>query len=203
MNDQSGITSLPADLRTLALGHRCVNRCDQIVYDLGKIEAALRWLDAHSKLRRSILVLDDSPSALLALVDVLAPLELPIHAVTLDPGQTVRAALIAQGAATVHAVDDPLDAVDVWEETRSAVVVTDVHLGGHTTGMDVIGAVRDRGVRCVLITSCDPEDRASVERVARRVHAEGIVRTTSPEWETRLRRDVAALVDAAAPPPVE
>ena len=197
--DDSGITALPPALRRAAIAQRCVRRCDDIARELNTIEVAMRWLDDHATLRRSVLVIDDTPSALVALVSTLAPIGVPLHAVTTDPSEHVRSTLYLVGAASVHVVPTMADAAAVWEETRSSVVVCDLHLGDGVTAMDVIAAVSDRGVRCVIVSSCDAAARESVERVASRVHADGIVRTGTGRWEAQIREDVARHVDTLTP----
>lgn len=198
--DDSGITALPSSVRRALIAQRCMQRCDDIDRGLDAIGAAVReWLDAHDTLRRSVLVVDDTPTALVALVSILAPIGIPLHAVTTDASEALRSTLLLVGAAEVHVVPAMGDAARVWEETRSSVIVCDLHLGDGVTGMDVIAGVADRGVRCIIVSSCGPSSRDSVERAADRVHAEGIVRTNTGRWEESLRERVSDSVDTLTP----
>lgn len=193
--EDSELTRLPPQVRRAVIAQQCARRCDQIIRDIDSIEVAMRWLAEHDTLRRSVMIVDDTPTALAALVAALAPLGVPLHAVTADASESLRATLVLMGAAEVHVVSAMRDASAVWEDVRSAVVVCDLHLGDGVTGMDVIAGVGDRGVRCVLVSSCDPSARDSIERAADRVHAEGVVRTGTGRWMDALRRSVGDLVD--------
>lgn len=207
MNDDSGLASLPPQLRRAVIAQRCVHRCDEITKSLDTIETAMRWLAEHDTLQRSVLVVDDSPSALLLLVTTLAPIGVPLHVVTTDKSEAFfNAARAFGGHVKVHAVDSIEDASRVWDTVLSSVAVCDLNLGRSRdgspyTGMDVLASIGDRGVRSVLVTSCDEdtESRESVERVARRVHAQSFVRTLTGQWSERLREEVADLVDILTP----
>jgi CheY-like chemotaxis protein len=191
----------PDESPLATIARQVVARLDDIASKLDVIEAAELWLAAH-ELDRSIMLVDDEAPALSVLVDALRPLGVPIHAVTTSADDRAGAVLRAYGAAEVHVVASMGEVPAVWERTRSSVVVVDLHLGDGVLGLDVIRSLPDRGVRCVLVTSCTPVERVSVERVADRVHAEGIVRD-GPHWEKRLREDVRTLMDAVTPEPFD
>ena len=171
-------------------------RCAVMVAQVDDLSHHLReWLDDHA-LRRSILVVDDSPPALCALVALLAPLGVPLHAVTDDP--TCASTLVLLGA-HAHVVDSLASASRVWAETRSAVVVSDLTLGDGVSGLSVLASM-GRGPRCVLVTSRDDTAVAStLAAAADTVQALSVVRTHTGAWEARLRDGVSALLDDAAP----
>jgi CheY-like chemotaxis protein len=196
----SVVTALPPGLRRDLFMRRCVARCDTITRELSALAAALRWIDEHDTLERAITVVDDSSPALYVLVTALAPLGVPVHAVTIDASPHARAALLGAGASSVHVVPSMRAAPEACDETRASVVVCDLHLGT-TTGMDVIASLEDRGVRCVLVSSVDPSERSTVELAAARVNAVGVLRADASDWQSDLRRHVTAALDALAPTP--
>lgn len=150
-----------------------------------------RHVERHA-LARSVLVADDSPTALAALVAHLAPLGAPVHAVTDD--RTVASALRGVGAAEVHVVHD-FDAVPgLARRYRCAVAVIDEHLG-EQSGAEL--AMRlGRGPRVVLVTSHDGA-RDSLHDAARVSQAAAVIRTDAGEWAERLRDEVLRALDEA------
>lgn len=147
---------------------------------------------ARHSLDRSVLVADDSPTALAALVSYLAPLGAPVHAVTHD--RTAAATLRGLGAAEVHLVHD-YDAVPgLVHRHRCAVAVIDEHLG-EQSGAEL--AMRlGRGPRVVLVTSHDGA-RDSLHDAARVSQAAAVIRTDAGEWAERLRDEVLRGLDDA------
>jgi len=154
-----------------------------------------RHVERHA-LARSVLVADDSPTALAALVSYLVPLGAPVHAVTHD--RTAAATLRGLGAAEVHVVHD-YDAVPgLVHRYRCAVAVIDEHLG-EQSGAEL--AMRlGRGPRVVLVTSHDGA-RDSLHDAARVSQAHAVIRTDAGEWGQRLRDEVLRALDDACGPP--
>lgn len=190
----SGSVTVPPYVRAIALRHKLATDIDDLARAAEDLSAVIRrWIAGHG-LSRAVLVVDDSPAALCALVSVIAPSGAPVHAVTTSECPNVAATLRSLGA-TPHVVASYLDAAEVWRAERCAVVVADIYLGDGVTGLDVIAAI-GRGPRCVLITSHDGA-RDSVNRVAETMQAEGIVRTKTGAWEARLREGVVRLLDDA------
>lgn len=147
---------------------------------------------ARHALDRSVLVADDSPTALAALVSYLAPLGAPVHAVTHD--RTAAAALRGLGAAEVHVVHDFDAVVGLTRRYRCAVAVIDEHLG-EQSGAEL--AMRlGRGPRVVLVTSHDGA-RDSLADAARVSQAAAVIRTDAGEWAERLRDEVLRGLDDA------
>lgn len=151
------------------------------------------WCVAH-RLDRSVLVVDDSPPALAALVASLMPLGVPVHAVTNDPD--VAAWITAEGA-SAHRVTNFCEAAAVWARVRSAVVVVDWHLSQGVTAGDVLDAI-GRGPRAVIVTSRDGT-RDTIPEMARLTQATSVFRSGGTESMDRVREAVRALLDEATP----
>lgn len=150
-----------------------------------------RHVERHA-LARSVLVADDSSTALAALVSYLAPLGVPVHAVTLD--RTVAAVLRGLGAAEVHVVHDFDAIVGLTRRHRCAVAVIDEHLG-EQSGAEL--AMRlGRGPRVVLVTSHDGA-RDSLHDAARVSQAAAVIRTDTGAWADDLRAEVLRGLDDA------
>ena len=168
-------------------------RMDELAQDAVSFSRQLhKWLSHHT-LRKSVLIIDDSSPALCVLVSLLAPTGVAIHAVSTDGDPHLRRTVESFGG-ELHLVRSYEDASLVWAETRSAVVVVDLHLGVGLSGLDVIDSI-GRGPGCIVVTSCDAP-RDSVERAATSVQAESMVRTDSGAWETSLRDSVLRLLNA-------
>lgn len=147
-------------------------------------------------MRRAVMVVDDVPSALAALVSILAPLGAPVLAVTHD--RTAAAALRGLGAAEVLVVADYDEVPMRWRSNgRPAVVVIDEHLGDHS-GAALVHRL-PRGPRAVLVTSHDGA-RESLDDAARVVQSAAIIRTDSGGWTDDLRAEVLRALDDACPP---
>lgn len=176
-----------------ALNRDLAARCAVLVEQASGLSDQLyAWLDENS-LDRSILAIDDSPTALWRLVDALLPLGVPVYAVTDDP--TCVSTLKGLGA-HVHVVSEMGEAAQVWAELRSAVVVSDLTLGNGVSGLSVLQSL-GRGPRCVLVTSRDDvAERAPLTQAADTVQAMFVRRTLSGEWEEQLRRNVKHLLDS-------
>ena len=171
--------------------HAALVRYDEIATRvLRRLEA---WRFAH-RLDRSVLVVDDSPSALAALAVTLLPLGVPIHAVTTD--NTVIDYLRMQGIVP-HRVETFLESAEVWLAARCAVVVVDWHLEHGITAGDVLDAI-GRGPRAVIVTSSD-EARSSLPDVARLSQATSVFRSGGIDSLERIREATRALLDEAAP----
>ena len=176
-----------------ALQRDVAERCADMVTQAADLAAHLKdWLEDHP-LRRSVLLIDDSPPALCALVAILAPLGVAVHAVTDDPDCM---STLCELGATPHLVSGYEESVGVWKALRSAVVVVDLHLGDGVSGLDILGMV-GRGPRCIVVTS-HSDSRISVGRAAGAIQAEGIVRTMTGAWEERLRDGVDRLLMEAS-----
>lgn len=183
--------------------HQCLHRVgatlekmDQSAHAL--TEAIQNWLNYHP-LSQSLVVVEDSPPALCALVAALAPLGVPLHAVTTDPDPYLHSTLRNLGAIP-HLVDSYSDAEGVWREVRSAVVVFDINLGSGQNGLSLLMDV-GRGPRAVLISSECHTDRTriSAERASLLAHAESVFRTNSGAWEGELREIVSRLLFETRP----
>jgi CheY-like chemotaxis protein len=168
---------------------------NELASQTADLTAHLRaWLCDH-ELRRSIMIIDDSPPALCALVALLAPLGVPLHAVTDDP--TCASTLTMLGA-HAHVVASLENAAAVWSEVRAAVVISDLTLGHGVSGLSVLASM-GRGPRCVLVTSRDDHASGStLAAAADTVQALSVVRTLTGAWEERLRDGVSKLLDDAA-----
>jgi CheY-like chemotaxis protein len=154
-----------------------------------------QWASSHV-LRRGVLVVDDSPPALLALVAAIVPTGLGVHACVTDAEAVT--AIVGLGA-TAHVIHCCGDASSVWRRVRSSVVVVDAHLG-RTCGADVLSQI-GRGPRAVLVSSRvdTPAERDSITDAARVAHATPVLRTDTGEWAERLRAAVLAAADEATP----
>lgn len=173
--------------------HRTASAAHRVVV-MG-LNERLDRVAASRPLHRAVMVIDDDPAALCALIAYLAPIGCPLHAVTLDEG----AAPTLRGlGAEAHVVRRSSDAVELWRKLRTAVVVTDVRLEGANCGASDIAAVLPRGPRIVLVTS-HTEARESVERVGRMVQADAVMRTGGDAWGERLVETVRAALSDVAP----
>ena len=181
-------------LRDAARGHLS-GVVSRVRGDAAAIRTRLDGVARRHRLERAVMVVDDVPSALAALVSVLAPLGAPVLAVTHD--RTAAAALRGLGAAEVLVVAD-YDAVPgLWRRWRSAVVVTDEGLGDRS-GAELVERL-DRSPRVVLVTSHHGA-RESLADAARVVRAAAIVRTDTGAWIDDLRAEVLRALDDACPP---
>ena len=198
------MVTTPADEYVTAC-HHLSESVAALARDASVLEAELlAYVEEHS-LSRSVLVVDDCPAALAALVAILSPIGVPVHAVTTDAGETLRSTLAFSGA-VVHVVDSFADAARVWRNVRSAVVVSDLLLGRGVSGFDVLEGI-GRGPHCVVVTSCEPTGPSGLARrlgerlsdAAATVQAEGIVRTGTGSWEVRLRDGVLRALDVSVP----
>jgi CheY-like chemotaxis protein len=184
----------PAAASYLA-AYRLSRRLDAFADGCLALERQLRrWLVEHD-LRRSVLVVDDTPAVLAALVATLASVGVPVHAVTDD--RDAASLLLLQGAATVRIVDGWAEVPDVWRELRCAVIVTDLYLSDGETGLDLLDAV-GRGPRSVVVTS-HSHARQTLDRAATLVHAEGVIRTDTGAWQETLRATVLRMLDETTP----
>lgn len=161
------------------------------------IRTRLDGVAARHHVNRAVLVVDDSPTALAALVAILAPLGAPVHAVTHD--RTAATALRGLGA-EVHVVSSYGDAPSLWHRYRCAAVVIDEDLrdgasGATHSGTD-LAARLPREARVVVVTSHDGA-RASLADAARAVRACAVIRTDAGEWGQRLRDEVLRALDEA------
>ena len=166
--------------------------------DAARVRTRLDGVAARHHVRREVLVVDDSPSALAALVALIAPIGAPVHAVTHD--RTAVAALRGLGA-EVHVVASYGDAPSLWHRYRCAAVVIDEDLrdganGPTHSGTDLAGRL-PREARVVVVTSHDGA-RASLADATRAVRAGAVIRTDSGRWMDDLRAQVHAAVDEAA-----
>lgn len=183
----------PELARALELNRAATTR---LVAATGRLGSALdRWSRRH-RLRRAVLLVDDSPPALLALAAALAPTGLEMHACALDEG--VLDALEGLGA-RAHLIAHCGQAADVWRDVRASVVVVDAHLDARSGG-DVLEEI-GIGPRAVLVSSrVDTRaDRRSVTDAARLAHATPVLRTGSGAWEDALRLAVLRAADDATP----
>ncbi len=181
-------------LRDAARGHLS-GVVSRVRGDAAAIRTRLDGVARRHPLARAVMVVDDVPSALAALVSILAPLGVPVLAVTHD--RTAAAALRGLGAADVLVVPD-YDAVPgLWRRHRCAVVVTDEGLGDRS-GAELVERL-DRSPRVVLVTSHDGA-RESLADAARAVQAAAVVRTDSMSWTDDLRAEVLRALDDACPP---
>lgn len=160
--------------------------------DAAEIRTRLdRVADEHA-VRREVLVVDDTPAALCALVAILAAVGAPVRAVTHD--RTAVAALRAHGAAEVLVAYDWSEVPGYWRRHRPAVVVIDEHLGD-ASGAALVARL-PREARAVVVTSHHGA-RDSLADAARTLRACAVIRTDAGEWADRLRDEVsAALRDA-------
>lgn len=187
--DDSGRVSLLYADRVALLEKSVTARCARVECATSNIAEALERWEAEHTLTRSVLVVDDSATQALALAALLRHLGCPVHVVMTADYPSLDAA-VAEYGAIVHRVDRWIDAAEVWRELRSAVVILDVHLGDGVTGMDVLEKIGREPV-AVLVSSCDPSARESVERVAVSVRAYGIVRSHTGSWLDHTVRRVA------------
>lgn len=141
--------------------------------------------------RREVLVVDDSPTALGALLAYLAPLGVPLRAVTHD---RTAVAMLRGLAADVVVVHDYDEAPGLWRRYRPAVVVIDEHLGGHSG--TALAARLPREARVVVVTSHDGA-RESLTDATRTVQAAAVIRTDAGDWAERLRDEVLRALDDA------
>lgn len=193
VDDTPSAVDAPIGLRALVLRRTLAEHMNALASRTSDLRESLRaWLSDHG-LRRSILVVDDSAPALCALVNLITRMGVEVHAVTTDA--SAESTLRGLGA-HVHVVSGFERAADVWRETRSAVVVIDLHLGDGVTGLDILDDI-GRGPRALVVTSCDSA-RDSIERAAETVQAESVIRTITGGWETRLRDGVERMLNDAA-----
>lgn len=175
------------------VGFRVSSKLEGISERISQISDLVRSWSKDNGLRRSIMIIDDSAPALCALVNALAPVGVPIHAVTQEHDENVRGALLGLGAVEVHVAATMGDVAALWAELRCEVVVSDVHLGDGVTGLDVLAEI-GRGPQCFLVTSHE-DARTSVDQAARLVQARGFVRTDTGAWQERLRAEVSAVFE--------
>lgn len=161
-----------------------------------RVRTRLERFAREHRLERSVLVVDDDAPALMGLVATLAPLGVPVHAVTHLPSAELRAAVEHLGA-TLHVTSCCGDAAEVWEHERCAVVVADAHLDGGACGAHVLDRI-GRGPRAVLLSSMH-ESAPDLADAARAAHAASMLRTDTGAWQERLRDLVARMLDDAAP----
>ncbi len=178
--------------------HQCLHRVGTTLEKMDRsahvlTEAIQNWLNYHP-LSQSLVIVEDSPPALCALVAALVPLDVPLHAVTTDSDPYLHSTLRGLGA-TPHLVESYADAEGVWRDIRSAVVVFDINLGSGQNGLSLLMDV-GRGPRAVLISSeCQTDQtRLSAERASTLAHAESVFRTGSGAWEEELRTVVSRLL---------
>lgn len=196
MTPDDTLQGLPPEAARAVACYRLSRRFDAWARRLADVEVAVRrWIDENELNADAVLVVDDSPCALAALVATLASLGRVVHAVTTDAtAATLLAA--AGGDVVVHVVATWTDVPAVWQEIRAAVVVADLYLGGGETGLDVLGGLR---LPHSVVVSSHEAARTTVERAATLAHAECVLRTDSNDWQDRLRETVARLLTRARP----
>lgn len=177
-------------LRDTARGHMS-GVTARVRSDAAEMRSRLDSVAERHAVRREVLVVDDRPEALAALVAHLSPLGVPLRAITHD--RTAVAALRGLGAdvVTVHGYDE---APGLWRRYRPAVTVIDEHLGEHSG--TALAARLPREARVVVVTSHDGA-RDSLVEATRTVQARAVVRTDAGEWGDRLRDEVARALDEA------
>lgn len=157
--------------------------------DAAQIRTRLDGVAARHSLARSVLVVDDSAEALLALCTILSGVA-PLLAVTHD--RTVVAAL--RNYAEPVLVPDYARVASVWSRHRPAVTVIDEHLG-ERSGTEIAAGL-PREARVVVVTSHHGA-RDSLTEATSIVRASAVIRTDVGEWTERLRDEVLrALADA-------
>lgn len=148
---------------------------------------------ARYALSRSVLVVEDHPGSLLALVAAVGATGAPVHAVTTSP--EAASALTFDGHA-VTLVRRFAEAAAVWRAHRCGVVVLDVLLDGSTTGVELAHAI-GRGPRVVLVSSrIDPD---ALLRDAREAQADAVHRDGTDSWERAIGVTVLRRLDEVAP----
>lgn len=162
------------------------------------IRTRLDGVAERHALRREVLVVDDTPPALGALLACLSPIGVRLRAVTHD--RTAVAMLRGLGA-EVLLVPSYGDVASVWRRHRSAVVVIDEDLrdgptGARHSGTDIVARSIPREARAIVVTSHD-EARASLTDATRTVQAAAVIRTDAGEWGDRLRAEVLRALDDA------
>lgn len=187
--DDSGRISLQYADRVALLERRATARCARVECATSSIAEAIERWEAEHPLKRSVLVVDDSATQALAIAALLRHLGCPVHVVMTAEYPSLDAAVAGYGA-IVHRVGQWIDAAEVWRQLRCAVVILDIHLGNGVTGMDVLEKIGREPV-AVLVSSCDPSARESVERVAVSVRAHGIVRSHTGGWLDQTVKKVA------------
>ena len=191
------LSLLPAAERAAVVraADELIDAARETVAVASRVRSRLDGVARRRRLSRAVMVVDDVPSALAALVAVIAPLGASVLAVTHD--RTAVAALRGLGADDVLVVAD-YDAVPgLWRRYRCAVVVTDEGLGDRS-GAELVERL-DRGPRVVLVTSHDGA-RDSLVDAARVTQSAAVVRTEAGDWTDRLRAEVLRALDDACPP---
>ena len=153
------------------------------------------------RLTRAVMVVDDKPHALVALVQLLAPIGCAIYAVTDDRTPRTTGMLADCGAnVRVLVVHDYGEVPGLCRRHRCAVLVVDEHLherdGTEHSGAELAASL-PRGPRVFVVTS-DHGARASLADATRVTQAHAVIRTDRGEWADGLRALVHAAVDEAA-----
>jgi CheY-like chemotaxis protein len=194
--DDDLVVAAAHDLRSAARERSGVTA--RIREDTATVRGRLDALSARLRLRRAVMVVDDNPSSLYALVMLLAAERYPVIAVTHD--RTV-AAHLASVAAEVVVVRRGWDEVPgLWRRHHPAVMVIDEKLcdpDGTTHSGATLAATLPRGPRVFVVTS-ETDARDSLADAARVTQAEHVTRTDSGQWMDSFRARVHAAVDEAA-----
>ena len=190
------ILAAALDMRTAARERSGVTA--RIAHDTATVRGRLDALSSRLRLQRAVMVVDDNPAALYALVTLLASDRCPILAVTHD---RTAAAALASVAAEVLVVHNYGEAPGLCRMHRCAVLVIDEHLrerDGSTHSGATLAATLPRGPRVFVVTS-ETDARDSLADAARITQVErAVVRTDSGRWMDDLRALVHAAVDEAA-----
>ncbi len=189
------ILAAALDMRTAARERSGVTA--RIHADATTVRDRLEALSNRLRLRRSVMVVDDNPAALYALVTLLSAERYPVIAVTHD---RTAAAALASVAAEVLVVHNYGEAPGLCRMHRCAVLVIDEHLrerDGTVHSGATLAATLPRGPRVFVVTS-ETDARDSLADAARITQAEHVTRTDSGQWMDGLRARVHAAVDEAA-----
>ena len=189
------VVAAALDMRTAARERSGVTA--RIHADATTVRDRLDALSNRLRLRRAVMVVDDNPAALYALVTLLSAERYPVVAVTHD---RTAAAALATVAAEVLVVHNYGEAPGLCRLHKCAVLVIDEHLrerDGTTHSGATLAATLPRGPRVFVVTS-DHAARASLADAARVTQAHAVIRTDRGEWGDGLRALVHAAVDEAA-----
>lgn len=172
------------------------NAARETVAMASRHRSRLDALADRRRLTRSVMVVDDKACALVALVQLLAPIGCAIYAVTDDRTPRTTSTLAGCGAnVRVLVVHDYGEVPGLCRRHRCAVLVIDEHLHEHS-GAELAASL-PRGPRVFVVTS-DHDARASLTDAARVTQARAVIRTDHGEWADDLRAQVHAAVDEAA-----
>ena len=177
------------------------NAARETVAMASRHRSRLDALADRRRLTRSVMVVDDKACALVALVQLLAPIGCAIYAVTDDRTPRTTSTLAGCGAnVRVLVVHDYGEVPGLCRRHRCAVLVVDEHLherdGTEHSGAELAASL-PRGPRVFVVTS-DHAARASLADATRVTQAHAVIRTDRGEWADGLRALVHAAVDEAA-----